>query len=97
MAKKKAAKTKKKLSPQPKTLLKQWHETTAGMADTAGLKINAADTSRVIDVSFDALAKLVLTGKATTTDAFKLLLDKFDEALEARIESQFPGTVPPKS
>lgn len=93
MAKKKAAKTGKKVAAQPKTLLKQWHELAAVMTDTAGLKINAAETSRVIDVSFDALAKLVTTGKATTIQAVQLLIQKFDESLEARIESDFPGTV----
>lgn len=96
MAKKKAAKTGKKLATQPKTLLKQWHETTAAMSDTAGLKINAADTSRVIDVSFDALAKLVTTGKTTSTGAIRLLLLKFEDSLEARIDSVL-GTVSPKS
>lgn len=98
MAKKKAAKTGKKLATKPQeSLLKQWHELAAGMTDTAGLKINAAETSRVIDVSFDALAKLVTTGKATTIQAVQLLIQKFDESLDARIESDFPGTVSPKS
>ncbi len=97
MAKKKAAKTRKKLASKPQeSLLKQWHELAAGMTDTAGLKINAAETSRVIDVSFDALAKLVTTGKVTSTGAIKLLIEKFDEALDARIDGAL-GIVSPKS
>lgn len=87
MAKKKAAKTGKKLATQPKTLLKQWHEKTAGMADTEGLKINAADTSRVIDASFSALATMCYVGACTETEVFQMLLAKFSCAV-AELKSE---------
>lgn len=88
MAKKKAAKTGRKLEAKPEiSLLKQWHERTAGMADTEGLKINAADTSRVIDVSFSALATLCYVGACTETEVFQMLLAKFSCAV-AELKSE---------
>ncbi len=79
-----AKKSAKKLAKPSKTLLKRWHEQTSKISDCYGIKDNAADTSRVIKSSFNALAQMVDDLQLTELEAVELLVSELRDARECK-------------
>ena len=84
MAKKGSKTSANKLAKPSKTLLKRWHEETAKIADMERLVINAADTSRVMKCSFNALARLIDDLQVTELEAVELLVSELRDACECK-------------
>jgi hypothetical protein len=79
-----AKKSAKKLAKPSKTLLKRWHEETAKIVDQEGVKINAAENSRVIKCSFNALARMISELQITELEAVELLVSELRDACECK-------------
>ncbi len=79
-----AKKSAKVVGKPSKTLLKRWHEQTAKIADMERLVINAADTSRVMKCSFNALARMIDDLQITELEAVELLVSELRDACECK-------------
>jgi hypothetical protein len=79
-----AKKSANKLAKPSKTLLKRWHEETAKIVDLEGVKINAAENSRVIKCSFHALARMIDNFQVTELEVVELLVSELRDAYECK-------------